>query len=348
MQSGQVRQRGPGREVEVVVISPRTVRSWLAVATLAAISGCGLVAPPESHPHTSTSTPPSARETPTVAMPATADVQVRGFSDAEQASLRVRNLGCGGVSTGSGFAISTHVFITNRHVVGGASLLQVSGYDGRDIVVTTSGAATIADLALVRTVQSLPATVRLAAGNPSEGTPVAAIGFPLGGPLTTTHGRVLGYSRDPVGWSTLPMLVNDAPIEHGSSGSALLNNEGELVGVVYATAGSSKQYAVPIEVLRSVLDDTSQFENGSNCDGVPDTPAPGASNVRCSQSVSAGANTSCPFALNVAAAWTAAGGGAATIQAHSPVTGESYEMDCVDGSPVICSGGNNAVVYIEP
>lgn len=311
-----------------------------------AASGCGLVAPPASRSGTVTVT---AQAVPATAAPTTRDgVQVRGFSDAEQAALRVRNVGCGGVSTGSGFAISPHSFITNRHVVGGAALLQVSGYDGRDIDVTAAGAATIADLAIVRTVETLPVTVRLAAANPTEGTPVTAIGFPLGGALTTTHGHVLGYSTDPVGWSKLPMLLNDAPIEHGSSGSALVNTDGELVGVVYATSGSVNQYAVPIEVLRDVLEDASKFSAHSNCDGVPDTAEATGPDVRCSQTVTAGQGTSCPFALNVAAAWVAAGRGTVTVQANSPVTGKTYSMNCVDGRLVTCSGGKNATVYIDP
>lgn len=189
-------------------------------------------------------------------------VQARGFTDYERAALRVRNVGCETVSRGSGFAITDHVFVTNRHVIGGAALLQVSTFDGRDIEVATAGAAVVADLALVWTKEALPATIELAKENPSIGANVTAVGFPLGGPLTTTHGKVLGYAPDPLGLSTLPMLINDAPIEKGSSGSPLISDAGRLVGVAYA-GGGEKYAAVPVEVLIQVLNSPDDFSRSA-------------------------------------------------------------------------------------
>lgn len=195
-------------------------------------------------------------------------VAPKGFTDYERAALRVRNVGCGSVSSGSGFAISDHVFVTNRHVVGGATVLQVSTFDGHDIDVDMAGSVQIADLALVWTDDALPATLSLAPHNPAVGSNVTAVGFPLGGQLTTTHGKVLGYGPDPIGWSPIPMLLNDAPIEHGSSGSPLINDFGQLVGVAYAGDGTH-YYAVPIDVLRQVLNEPSSFSRTSSCDGAP-------------------------------------------------------------------------------
>jgi S1-C subfamily serine protease len=158
------------------------------------------------------------------------------------------------------------VFVTNRHVIGGAAVLQVSTYDGHDVDVDTAGGVIMADLALVWTKERLPATISLSPENPPVGARVTAVGFPLGGKLTTTHGTVLGYAPDPIGWSTVPMLVNNAPIEHGSSGSPLINAAGQLVGVVYATDGD--QYAVPVDVLRQVLGSPSSYSHSTDCNGV--------------------------------------------------------------------------------
>jgi S1-C subfamily serine protease len=318
--------------------------SLLGFLAVVGLAGCGLVPPPSPAavtPSSEASSAPVATSTPASA------VNVHGFTEFERAALRVRNVGCGTVATGSGFAISDHAFITNRHVVGGANLLQVSTFDGHDVEVTTTGAAVTADLAIVWTVQSLPASVRLAQSNPAIGAPVTAVGFPLGGPLTTSHGKVLGYAKDPVGWSSKPMLLNDAPIEHGSSGSALLNDDGELVGVVYAVTGPGSYYAVPVEILNSILQDPVSYSQSAPCGGAPASAQPASSDTTCSATVVAGPTTSCAFALNVESAWLNAPSGATTVDAYSPVTNKTYSMQCEQGNPTVCRGGNDAVVFIS-
>jgi septal ring factor EnvC (AmiA/AmiB activator) len=67
----------------------------------------------------------------------------------------------------------------------------------------------------------------------------------------------------------------------------------------------------------------------------------------CDANVSAGANTTCAFALNVESAYYASGGGYSTVSVYSPVTGLYYGMTCTPGVPTVCRGGNNAVVYIR-
>jgi S1-C subfamily serine protease len=215
------------------------------------------------------------------------------FTQFERAALRIRNVGCFSGSMGSGFAISAHTFITDRHVICGADLadmLQVSTFDGQDVEVTTVGAAVTADLAVVHTVQTLPATIRLAKANPPIGAAVTAVGFPLGGPLRISQGHVLGYNKDPAGWSSLPMLRNDAPIDQGSSGSALLNDDGELVGVVYALTGPGSGYAVPVEILKETLKDPKNYSRPAPCGGAPATSPPQPPSTPCSPTASASAS----------------------------------------------------------
>jgi hypothetical protein len=67
----------------------------------------------------------------------------------------------------------------------------------------------------------------------------------------------------------------------------------------------------------------------------------------CDGNVSAAANTTCAFALNVESAYYASGGGYSTVSVYSPVTGLYYAMTCTPGVPTVCSGGNNAVVDIR-
>jgi hypothetical protein len=78
------------------------------------------------------------------------------------------------------------------------------------------------------------------------------------------------------------------------------------------------------------------------------SPAPAPSSATgCGQGVSAGANTSCAFAINVARAYYQSGGGSPTLSVFSPVTNQTYTMQCTGGAPTTCRGGNNAVVYIR-
>lgn len=74
------------------------------------------------------------------------------------------------------------------------------------------------------------------------------------------------------------------------------------------------------------------------------TPAPASSGgTPCGGGVSVGANTTCPFALNVRNAYSH-GSGEGTVTADSPATGSSFTLSCT-ASPHVCTGGNNASVY---
>jgi S1-C subfamily serine protease len=178
-----------------------------------------------------------------------------GFRTTERVAIRVRNVGCGGVSTGSGFAVSEDVLVTNRHVVAGADTLQVSTYDGQDLLVETAGADVVADLAIVHTRSELPAAVTLAGADPEIGDPIEVIGFPGGGQLTSSVGTVLDFDKDPLDANAGEVVVTDAAAGPGSSGSPMYDASGQVVGVVYAAAADgSRSLAVPVSTLRRLLD----------------------------------------------------------------------------------------------
>lgn len=84
----------------------------------------------------------------------------------------------------------------------------------------------------------------------------------------------------------------------------------------------------------------------SNGSSAPAAAAP-ASGSPCGGGVSAGNSaTTCPFSLNVADVYRGSDG-ASTIDVYSPVTKMTYVMSCSDGSPTVCRGGNNAIVFIR-
>lgn len=78
------------------------------------------------------------------------------------------------------------------------------------------------------------------------------------------------------------------------------------------------------------------------------TPAPQHAPVygtrSCDTGLSVGPHTTCPFAENVRAAFESNGPGA--LDVYSPVTRQTYPMSCSGGSPAVCTGGNEAAVYV--
>jgi S1-C subfamily serine protease len=182
-----------------------------------------------------------------------------GFDAVQRMAVRIRNVGCETLSTGSGFALDEHTLVTNRHVVADSSTLQVSTYDGRDLDVSAASTAALADLAVVRTEDALPSFPRLADDDPSQGDDVTVVGYPAGGRLTVTAGRVIGTTTDPLHENLGEVLVTDAPVEPGSSGSAALDGSGDIIGVVYAKTTDGRSLLVPQSTLREMLDDSSAF-----------------------------------------------------------------------------------------
>lgn len=231
-----------------------TLRPRVLAVVALLLAGCGALPelPPRPEPAEIGSQP-----SPTASAEAT-EWTPGGFSQSERVAVRVRNVGCGGVSTGSGFALSPSQLVTNRHVIAGATTLQVSTFDGQDLLVDAAGAGLVADIAIVDTSSALPAAVTLAAGNPEVGDAVEIVGYPGGGLLTTTSGRVVSYEADPLNSNAGEVIVTDAAAQRGSSGSPLYNEDGDVVGVVYAaTRDGQHSLAVPVETLRALLDDAS-------------------------------------------------------------------------------------------
>lgn len=182
-----------------------------------------------------------------------------GFDSAKRMAVRIRNVSCDDVVRGTGFAIDARTLITNKHVVEGNRDIQLSTYDGRDVSVTTSGTAELADLAIVRTAEDLDAYPELAPADPKPGDPVTVVGYPNGGALKATNGSVLQYTSDPLNENLGQVLLTDAPVEPGSSGSAALDPDGRVIGVVYAKSSSGHSYLVPVSTLRNLLADEAGF-----------------------------------------------------------------------------------------
>jgi S1-C subfamily serine protease len=226
----------------------------------AAAAACGAL--PAPAPDDFAATPPSSTGEPLVraAAPAAADLAA-----AEKGVVRIRNVRCAGLSVGTGFALDSRTLVTNRHVIDGARELQLETFDGRSVPVTTSAAATVADVAVVRTEGELPQSLQLASADPVAGASVTIVGYPRGGARTATRGEVVGYADDPLGGSTR-VFVASARVQAGNSGGPVLDDSGSVVGVVYAAEeGSGRSISVPVSVLRRLLDAREGFATLPAC-----------------------------------------------------------------------------------
>ncbi|HEY5005037.1 MAG TPA: trypsin-like peptidase domain-containing protein [Ktedonobacteraceae bacterium] len=148
-----------------------------------------------------------------------------------------------GSGIGSGVIIDKRGYIvTNNHVVSGAQSVQVVMSDGTKLVGQVTGTDPADDLAVVKI--NPPANMPVAnLGNSSQlkvGQDVLAIGNPLGITQTVTNGIVSALNRtvsEGQGGANLPDAVQtDAPINPGNSGGALVDMQGNLIGIPTLTA----------------------------------------------------------------------------------------------------------------
>jgi len=229
----------------------------LATAVTIAVSGCGVLPP---FPTLPTANPEQIRELQLVperetAQPTAGAAGGLGFSDIEQMTVRIRNIRCTGLSTGTGFALDPFTIITNRHVLEGAETLEISTFDGRDLNVDLADVimSDDADIAIIRVNDQLNAYVNSRRGMLYQDEPVTVVGFPEGGQMTMTEGKVLGMTRDTANPEKGAVILTDAQVQPGSSGSPLLDADGNLIGVIYARTDDYQGLAVPIQMLDDVL-----------------------------------------------------------------------------------------------
>lgn len=231
----------------------------IAACAALVVTACGILpSPPEPLGPTPSGTSTSEH---TSAPPETDSPD--GFKSTQRIAVRVRNVGCQSLSTGSGFALDENTLVTNKHVVEDSAELQLETYDGRDVAVGASTMASFSDLALVTTTDSLPQVPPIAESDPEIEDTITVVGYPNGGALTTSTGRILSAEEDPLGVNLGEVFYTSARVEPGSSGSAVLDMEGRLVGVVYAKSGSGSLF-VPVSTLHGLI------ESDSNQEPIPD------------------------------------------------------------------------------
>ena len=163
---------------------------------------------------------------------------------------------------GSGVIVSEKGYVlTNHHVVSGAEQIEVGLADGRRAAATVVGTDPDTDLAVLKiTLNRLPV---IAFGRPSEarvGDMVLAIGNPFGVGQTVTQGIISAMGRSRLGINTYENFIQtDAAINPGNSGGALVDTQGQLLGIntaIYTRSGGNQGigFAIPADTARLIME----------------------------------------------------------------------------------------------
>lgn len=169
-------------------------------------------------------------------------------------------------ATGSGVLISTDGYIvTNNHVVEGADELTVTLNDNREFSARIIGTDKNTDLALIKVnATGLPAIKVISSDDIKVGEWVLAIGHPLNLRATVTAGIVSAKARSLGANGVEAFIQTDAAINQGNSGGALVNANGELIGInamLTSPTGSNIGYgfAIPTTIMNKVVADLKEY-----------------------------------------------------------------------------------------
>jgi serine protease DegQ len=163
---------------------------------------------------------------------------------------------------GSGVIVSTDGYLlTNNHVVEGVDDIEVLLSDGRRAKAKVVGNDPETDLAVLKVdLDKLPAITFGNADALQVGDVVLAIGNPFGVGQTVTSGIVSALGRNQLGINTFENFIQtDAAINPGNSGGALVDANGNLMGIntaIYSRSGGSLGigFAIPVSTGRMVME----------------------------------------------------------------------------------------------
>jgi serine protease DegS len=166
-------------------------------------------------------------------------------------------------SLGSGVIVdAAGTIVTNQHVIAGAESIRVQLADGRISDATIVGQDPDTDLAILHLgMDKLPVMPVGRSDTLRVGDIVLAIGNPYGVGQTVTQGIVSATGRGQLGLATFENFIQtDAAINLGNSGGALIDANGDLVGINTAVlnraAGGPEGigFAIPVNLVRGVME----------------------------------------------------------------------------------------------
>ena len=169
-------------------------------------------------------------------------------------------LGSGVIVSGDGY------IVTSSHVVSGADEVEVRLSDERTFTAKIIGTDPKSDVAVIKIdAKDLPVIKMGSSSDLRIGSYVLAVGNPYGLEGTVTHGIISALGRTGLGITEYENFIQtDAPINPGNSGGALVNMEGELIGINTAILSQSGGnigigFAIPVNLVMNVVDSLRQY-----------------------------------------------------------------------------------------
>jgi len=184
------------------------------------------------------------------ALPIPDNINTPGVRHAESLVVKVSGIGCGGIVTGSGFPVGNGYVVTNAHVVSGTSTHTITKPDGTKMNADVIFFDPEKDVAVLFVPGYNVAGVTF--GPAQRGTQGAVIGYPGGRSESTVaavvDGTIAAQGRDIYnsGFVTRQIYVLQASVHPGNSGGPLIDLQGRVLGMVFATSASdpSQAYAL--------------------------------------------------------------------------------------------------------
>lgn len=175
-------------------------------------------------------------------------------------------------ASGSGVLISNDGYIvTNNHVINGADDINITLNNKRSYKATLVGADPSSDIAVLKVEgKTFPYLVYGNSDDVKLGQWVLAVGYPLTLDVTVTAGiisaksRSIGINRRQSENPIESFLQTDAAVNPGNSGGALINTDGQLIGINSAIASptgsyAGYSYAIPVNIVKKIVNDLMKF-----------------------------------------------------------------------------------------
>lgn len=170
------------------------------------------------------------------------------------------------IAHGSGVIVDAEegLIVTNAHVIKDPEIIIVTLNDGTKLSAKKMGSDPLTDLALIKITSPHLVAMPFATKAPDVGQNVITVGNPFGLDHTITSGIVSGLHRQ-LG-KLYNMIQTDAPINPGNSGGALVNRQGELLGICTAittVSGGSigLGFVIPIETVKPIINQLKIYGN---------------------------------------------------------------------------------------